>query len=191
MEKGFCADIPFLKATDQELALIAAGVKAGDIYVDGRGAQNWEMLVVAFTMRRDKIKQLSIWGTLRVIGDSRKLITSRIKELHDAGIVALDRETKLRSDRDGVAMLDAAQAKIQGSAKVKNDRVFAQKIAAKGGKGKLDAMRKRRMPEEIARPIWHCEKLTAAERIKLLNPPGFFEGKWTAATAYRLLRRDR
>jgi hypothetical protein len=187
MEKGFCADIPFLKASEQEAALVGAGVKAVEIYIDGRGAQNWDMLLVAFKMRRDKVKQLSIWGTLRVLGDSRKLITSRIKELHDAGIVVIDRESKLRSDKDGVAMLDAAQAKIQGSAKVRNDRKFAQKIAAKGGKGKLDSMRKKRMPEEIARPIWQCEKLTAKERIALLNPPGFFEGKWTEASAYRHL----
>lgn len=185
MERAFCADIPFLKAIDQQEALLADGVKLVDIYIDGRGAECFDALVQAFRGRGGKV---SIWGTLRVLGDSRKMITRRIKELHAARIVVHDRESKLRSDRDGVEMLDAAQAKIQGSAKVKNDPEFAKKIAAKGGQGKLDSMRAKRMPEQVAGPIWRCAKLTAKERLALMNSD-YYELKWTEAVAYRLLGR--
>lgn len=186
MEKGFCADIPFSRAAEQKDQLVAIGLKAGDIYIDGFGAEDFESLLGAFNMRRDKTKRLSVWGTIRVLGDSRKLITSRIKALHAAGVIVFDRQAKLRSDRDGVEMLDAAQAKIQGSAKVKNDRKYAQKLAAKGGKGKLESMRSQRMPEEIAGPIWRAPELTAERRLELMNPP-IFELQWTEGTAYRHL----
>jgi hypothetical protein len=186
MEKSFCADIPFLKAIEQEHRLISDGVKSANIYVDGRGGQNMEATIRAF---RGEPGVLSIWGTLRVLGASREAIVSRLKELGNNRIVVLDREAKLRSDKDGAVMLDAALKKIQGSAKVRNDRKFAKALGAKGGKGKLESMRSKRMPEEIARPIWQSPELTEKRRLELLNPPGYFAGKWTAASAYRHLAK--
>ena len=43
------------------------------------------------------------------------------------------------------------------------------------------------MPEEIAGPIWRSSELTEKRRLELMNPPGYFELKWTAITAYRRL----
>lgn len=177
MEKGYCADIPFFKAADQERSLIERGVKAGDIYIEGRGAESFDNLIRAM---RGKPGTVCIVGTLRVFAPSRSEMAARVKALRDVGVVVVDKESGLRSDKDGIAMLDAALKKTHGNAKVKSDRKFARRIGAKGGKAKFESMRDGRLAAEIAGPIWRQTKLTIAERLALM--PG-----WTEATARRHL----
>jgi hypothetical protein len=181
MSIGYAAKIPFSHEDQQEISLHAYGVN--NIYVEGRGGETLDEAIKWF---RGKPGELHVYGGLRVLGGSREKIVKIVKDLKRLKIVVIDEMNKERSDRHETEMFDRALRQILGSNKVKRSRKFARAIGAKGGKGKLESMKAKRMPEVIARPIWLCSKLTAQERLRLMNPP-CFELQWSEATAYRHL----
>lgn len=184
MERGYCASIPFLTAAHQAVQLGIVGIKSVDIYVEGRDAETLQACIDSF---RDQGGKLHIFGTLRIFGNSRAIMMSRVKELKGKGIVIVDHEQGRCSKTSGAEMLDDGLRKAHGNAKVRNSKKFATQIGRKGGKAKLDSMRASRMPEEIAGPLWAIEELPIWRRLELMNPEGYFERKWTEATARRLL----
>lgn len=189
MNRGYCADIPFLKAKEQEAALIAAGVKV--VYIEGREAETFQTCLNSLR----PTDAMAVFGTVAVFGSSRGAILSRIKEVHAHGNYVLDIETGQRSDKEGAEILDRGLKKIHGSRKMKENRKFARQIAKKGARGKLEHMRADRMPEVLAKPIWQHPKLTIADKLGLMNPNDekgepFFKRAWTEATARRRLRDE-
>lgn len=189
MNRGYCADIPFLKAKDQEAALIERGVKV--VYIEGRQAETFQACLESLRTG----DAMAVFGTVAVFGSSRGAMLSRIKEIHAKGHYVLDIETGQRSDKQGVEVLDRGLKRIHGSRKMKENRKFARQIAKKGARGKLEHMRADRMPEVLAKPIWQATELTIARRLELMNPDDekgepFFKRPWTEATARRHLRDE-
>lgn len=184
MEKGYCADIPFLTSEQQENALKLHGLKAVDIYVEGRGAETLAACLQSF---RGKGGKLHIFGTLRVFGKARATMLVHLKAFKEAGIVLVDHENGRCSTTSGAEMLDDALRKTHGNAKLRESRKFARKIGSEGGKAKLESYRTKRMPEEIAGPLWAIPELPIWRRLELMNVETLFEKKWTEASARRHL----
>ncbi len=148
-----------------EAILLASGIKAEAIYLEGRGSE---------TLGRVRMRASEVLATvhgLRALGDSRRDIVAEVARIHEAGAAVLDVETGLRSDRDGVAMLDRALARLRG------ERVMPEGKAASMQRRSVKARVGDRMPKREALGHWRNPRLTTGEAIELMTG-------WSARTAY-------
>jgi hypothetical protein len=160
-----------LKATEQHQAAIAAGKPERSIYVEGRGAETFDACVAAFRNGGT----LGLVGGLRVLGTSRKAIMARVDVLKSKGIVPYNLET---GERDGMKLLDAAIATINGVRGMGLDPRRPRRIGAKGGKAKGMAAAKRRdaiLQEAIVRRICTAPELNWKRRAEILGGSPFSE----------------
>jgi hypothetical protein len=106
---------------------------------------------------------------LRAFGSARKDMVAAVKQVHKWGavIVSLD---DLRSDRDGVAMLDAALVKFIPSAEHAKEMQRRSVLARTEG----------RMSMRDAQSIWRNPRLTTLEAIDLMRG-------WSERSAYAKL----
>src|SRR5580765_3526044 len=92
----------------EELILIESGLKPEQIYLEGRGHETLSRI----GMRSGEL--LATVGGLRVLGDSRREIVAAVQRIHKVGAAVIDVESRRRSDRHGVEMLDRALARLLG-----------------------------------------------------------------------------
>lgn len=176
-DRGYSRRWPTLPLADQEKALIRAGLKAGQIYVEGGSAECLAALVKA--TRKGQL--IGVFGGLRVFGETHRQITAAVTAIEEAGGIVVDVETGDRSDRHGVRMLSRALARVRGEATM-GDR--AAEIGALGGAARGKALREKRMPEDEARPIWRDRSIDTATALSRM--PG-----WTKPTAQRHLGKTK
>jgi hypothetical protein len=150
-----------------EQRLIAAGLKPRQIYLEGRGNESWGK----WQMRSGE--EMGVVDGLRALGNSRSEIVDRVAQVHEWGAVVVDAETRKRSDRDGVEMLDEALARIKGERSIGN-RAKAMQEAS------VAARTKGRMPQREALKIWRDPALTSGEAIQRM-------AGWERGTAYKVL----
>lgn len=179
--KGYAAKIPFSSWEAQELGLEAEPFENGKlaIYVEGRGAETLEQCLAAF---RKEPGELWVYGGYRVLGGSREKIMAIIRDLKRRKIIVVDKMNKERSDQHDSEMLDRALRQILGANKVRGSRMFARKIAARGGKAKGESMERKRQEiadEAVIRNVVNCPLLTWEWKVKI------FDGKISEATMRR------
>lgn len=166
MIRGYCADIPFLKASAQEAKLQAIGVTR--IYVLGKREEDFA--AACDSLRPGDV--LAVVGTVRAFGEARKDMRAAIEAVHRQGAEVWDVDNNLYSRRDGFAMADAALKKVQGSAKLKGSKRFAKAIGGKGGAKKGERAEQRRdgiADESVIIAITNHPKLTWADRVEILG----------------------
>lgn len=166
MDKVYCCKIPFISATEQHQAAIAAGKPERSIYVEGRGAETFEVCVAQFRAGGT----LGLCGGLRVLGASRTIIVERTLFLKSKGITPYDLDT---GERDEIKLLNAAIQKINGARALHDDPRHARRIGGKGGTAKGIKAQERRdaiLHEEIVQRLWGCQKLTAKDVAAILHP---------------------
>ena len=132
---------------------LAEGSPDTVFYRVGRGAEDFT--AAAKRARGGAVE--TAWG-LRPLGSSRGAIAMALKAAREevkAGFHVLDVVTGLRSDRDGVEMLDTALSRIHGESSMGNR---ARELGALGGKSRATKIRLTRIPRDDAERIW----LTAA-----------------------------
>lgn len=172
MQRGYVRDFPLWPAERQIELLVKAGLSKRHIYVEGSGA----MTLSAIRMRRGET--LGVAGGLRVLGTNRKDIVAAVGKLHAASAAILDVMTGERSDKDGVAMLDRALAKIHGEKTIKT-KANARAMGAIGGKAKGRAAKRLRMAQGEARSYWFDKSIrTNTEALAMMRG-------WTPITAWR------
>jgi len=91
---------------------------------------------------------------LRPLGNSRAAIVAALKKAREETAEpfhVLDVTTGLRSDRDGVEMLDAAMSRIHGESSMGNR---AKELGALGGASRASKLHLARMPRDDAERIW-------------------------------------
>ena len=175
-DRGYSRRWPTLPLAEQEKELIRAGLKAGQIYVEGRSAECLDALVKA--TREGQL--IGVYGGLRVFGETHRQITAAVTAIEARGGIVIDVETGDRSDRHGVRMLSRALACVRGE-KTMGDR--AAEIGALGGAARGVALRERRMPEDRARKIWRDRSIDTATALSRMVG-------WTKPTAQRHLGRS-
>lgn len=117
---------------------------------------------------------------LRPLGNSRAAIVAALKkareETHEPFHI-LDVVTGLRSDQDGVEMLDAALAKMHGERSMGNR---AHELGALGGVQRASKMRLARIPRDDAMRLWKDPVIPTDREAARLAGPG-----WSLATIRR------
>ena len=147
-----------------EKRLREAGVKV--IYRGDKGEP-----IGRFRMRSGEL--LGVVNGLRAFGDARREMVSAVTEIHLQGAVIIDAEIGLRSDKNGVEMLNLALAPRRPSDDYRKAQAAGVANRTKGRMGKREAL-----------IIWRNPKLSVRECIELMH-------KWSQATAYKQLgRRD-
>lgn len=158
-QAGFISAYRGNSAEQQEAALVAYGVKT--LY----RAKAGETPLNAKSRIRRPTDCLAIAGTLRVFGDTRKLI----REVTDVYVaeskIILDILTGQRSDRDGIAMFDGAWSDVNAEKRV-TDPEKHKAFASDGGKARAVIYAKKRLPKNRARPIWHDGTINMDEALK-------------------------
>lgn len=105
---------------------------------------------------------------LRPLGNSRAAIVAAHKKAREETAEPfhiLDVVSGMRSDRDGVEMLDAALAKIHGESAMGNR---AEVLGALGGKRRASNLKLSRMPGDDAKRIWQGDsELTDPQRAAM------------------------
>lgn len=157
--------IGYARNAREERVLLNLGLKAARIYVEGRGA---ETLAKVSLRKGDELH--TVLG-LRALGDSRYDLVTEVDRIHALGAVVVDAQTRQRSDRDGVAMLDAALRQIRG------ERVMPPGKAERMQAASVKIRTKGRMPAREALAIWRDPKWTTGEAIERMRG-------WSARTAY-------
>jgi hypothetical protein len=148
-----------------EQRLIKAGLKAKDIYVEGRGKEgfgNWRMR---------NGETLHVVEGLRALGNSRREIVDKFAMIRGWGATIEDAETGERASDDGVAMLDKALAKLKGERTIAGRAEDMQAASVR-------ARTKGRLEERKAQIIWQDARWTVGEAIARM--PG-----WSLTTAYK------
>lgn len=179
MEKGYCRNLPRYTASEQEAALLASGLKAKDIYIEGR---NSESLKEA-TRRLDGGHILKIAADARVFGwDGENFAQARLfaamKDCEKREIKVVD--ITHPEDDTYTALTERAKALAAKHARWAGSKKTAKKTGALGGIAKgISAMSKRLAPE-LAIDIWAQKKLTIKERLAIM--PG-----WSESAARRFL----
>lgn len=166
MIRGYCADIPFLKAAKQEAKLQTLGVTR--IYVLGKREEDFA--AACDSLRNGDV--LAVVGTVRVFGEARKDMAAAIQAVHNKNAEVWDVDNNLYSRRDGFAMADVALKKVQGSAKLKGSKRFAKAIGGKGGKSKGESAALQRegiADESVIRAITNAPELTWDRKVEILG----------------------
>lgn len=149
----------------EEAILAASGIKPRQIYLEGRGGEG---LATVHLRKGDEL--FTVHG-LRALGESRRDIVDEVERIKQLGAVIVDVETGQRSDVDGVAMLDAALARLRGEKVMppgKAERMQRLSVKARIGD---------RMGQREALAIWRDPRLSTGEAIAKM--PG-----WSERTAY-------
>lgn len=168
MRKGYATD----KAGED--ALKRHGLKARDIYLEGRGRESWGK------WKLRKGDTLCIVGGLSIFGRTRHEMRAAVDLVQSWGAEIEDIETGQRTDAKGAQLLDDGQttvhAKARGMRAAKAAAMQAASVASRNKKG-----RKERMPKREAMKVWREVGPTIEE--KLARMPG-----WSQARAYRELK---
>lgn len=176
MRTGFVRNHRGWTAETQRQILLASGVPALRIYIDGANSMSLEGALRA--MRNGEALELA--GGLRALAGGRKEIIAELEIVEASGKAVMDTQTGARSDRNGAKMLDAALGKLHGE-RTMPDKAVASKMGKKGGRARAERYRNGRMPDVQAAKIWtRKDGLTNGQKIALM--PG-----WSEGTAYRLL----
>lgn len=169
IHRGYARAYPRRSVPVQIEALVAAGCPRGAIYTDEKGG----MEAFAKSLRSGELGGMD--GGLRVIGDTRKIMTEGVAMVHAKAAAIVDIGTGQRSDRDGVQMLDAALARIHGERKIGNR---ASEMGKKGAKNRWKRQHNARMPTNQARVLWFDKGISTAEALEDMTG-------WTKASAFR------
>jgi len=144
------------------------GLKDREIYVEGRGAEDFAGLLRSLRPGDDI---LHIAADLRVFGDSRKEILGKTDQLEMRGLRVLDvRDENAKFS----ALLDRALGEVSKYARFRGRVGKAKQIGRKGGEGKAVAAKAKRdalMHEEIVRRLVAHPKLTWEDCADILGPP--------------------
>lgn len=157
----------------EEKLLVQGGIRARDIYLEGRGAECLEKI------RFRPGDMLITVNGLRSLGDSRRDIVAVSGLIHAQGAVIQRIGSDLRSDSDGIAMLDDALALLRSERSMSKPRQ-ALEMQAKS----VEVRTKGRMPHRQAEAIWRDPMLSVGEAIDRMRG-------WSFSTAYRVFgKRD-
>ena len=158
ISRGYAASL------SDEKRLRALGVKT--IYRGDKGETFGK-----FKMRKGE--RLGVVNGLLAFGSARREMVAAVKAVHAWGATIVDAETGLRSDKDGVEMMDLALAPRRPSDQYRAMQAAGVRERVKGRMGKREAL-----------IIWRNPKLSVKEAIELMH-------KWSQATAYKQLgKRD-
>lgn len=117
---------------------------------------------------------------LRPLGNSRAAIVAALKKARaetEAPFHILDVVSEMRSDRDGVEMLDAALAKIHGESAMGNR---AQELGELGAKARASKLHLSRMPRDDAERLWRDPTIPTDKEAARLAGRG-----WSLSTMRR------
>ena len=165
MPKKLIAQRGYCRNERERLILLDVGMPDHRIYLEGRGAESLDRIM----MRQGEL--LATVGGLRPLGNSRHEIVAQVVRIRKMGAAIIDVETKQRSDRHGAEMLDRALARIKGEITMPPGK--AETMQRKSVRSRIGD----RMPMRQALAIWRDPKLTTGEAIKRMTG-------WSARTAY-------
>ena len=171
MDKVYCSPIPFCTVGQQHQAALDAGKSLRSIYVEGRGAETFEICIAQFRNGG----RLGLVGGLRVLGGTRNAIMDRLRELKKRKIVPYDLDT---GNEDQAELLDAAINKINGAKALKENRGHARRIGRAGGAAKGIAAADRRdaiLKEEIVARLCAAPELGWKRKAEILGGKPFSE----------------
>lgn len=179
MKTGYCNPRPRFTLKAQVEILVAAGVLEGRIYVEGQGKETFDAACAA---ARDKIVHCP--DGFRVFGTSAKAIRAGLIAREKRGVVIVDAERGLRSDKNLWEMYDWAVGK--GLAE---ERKLDRRKSQKGGNVRASRLEADRLPDDKAEKIWFNRKRfdtdgDACKAMNDLHPPKESKG-WTPQTARR------
>lgn len=149
--------IGYARNVRDERILLDSGIKAQRVYLEGRGSE---------TLARVALRagdELHAVQGLRALGNARYEIVAEVTRIHALGAVVVDVETGQRSDRDGVAMLDAALRLIRGERTMPPGK--AQRMQA----ASVKARTKDHLSDREALAFWRDPKLTAGEAAERMR----------------------
>jgi hypothetical protein len=170
MKKAFASKLPKRAAEDQEAALLAAGIPARDIYVNGRGSESLSACIASF---RGRPGELIIAADLRVFGEARKAILDQLALLDRLKITVQDIHNNESSQP---IMLDRALTAISAHARFFGSKKTAKITGRRGGyaKGVLqEVKRAERAHKDVVRRLSQCPKLTWEDRAAILGGKPF------------------
>lgn len=168
MEKGWVRKL-WGHPVDTQIALLKEyGLKDLEIYVEGRGAEDFEALLRSLR-RGDDI--LHVAADLRVFGDSRKEILGKTEQLEKRGVRVLD----VRDENASFSVLtDRALSELGKYARFRGRTGKAKQIGRAGGEGKAVAAKAKRdaiMHEDTVRRLCAHPKLTWQDCADILGKP--------------------
>lgn len=157
MEKGWVRKL-WGHPTETQIQLLKTfGLKEREIYVEGRGAEDFEALLRSLHPGDDF---LHVAADLRVFGDSRKEILGKTEQLEKRTVRVLD----VRDENASFSVLmDRGLAELGKYARFRGRTGKAKQIGRAGGEGKAVAAKKKRddiMREDIVRRLCAHPKLT-------------------------------
>jgi hypothetical protein len=168
MAKNAIAQRGYARNERDELLLLSLGLNSERIYLEGRGAETLDRII----MRQGEL--LATVGGLRALGNSRRDIVAATRRVHDMGAAVLDIETMARSDQRGAEMLDRAIADLNGELSMRPGQ--AREMQRKSVRSRIGD----RMSQREAMKHWRDPRLSNGEAIRRM--PG-----WSVRTAYMKL----
>lgn len=181
-DKIYCANIPRFTAKEQEHIALNTGRPPRDIFIDGRGAENFAACVSAIR----GTGTLGLVGGLRILGSSRTAIMGNLRLLKERNILPYNLETGVS---DIVELLDEAILKINGQKTMMGDPKRPKKMGRRGGlqKGvRAQEYRTSIINPDIVRRLCACHKLTYDDCSQILGGPPF-----SASTLRRQFPRNK
>lgn len=168
MEKGWVRKL-WGHPIDAQIKLLKDyGLRDREIYVEGRGAEDFDALLKSL---RGGTDILFIAADLRVFGDGRKEILGKTALLEARGVRVCDvRDENAKFS----ALLDRALAEVAKYNRWKGSKASAKRTGRQGGLEKRKAYDERRgavaSPGVIQRVVDH-PKLTWQDAADILGPP--------------------
>lgn len=137
----------------EEKMLIAAGIPASRIYLEGRRAESVDKI-----RARPGDEVATVHG-LRALGNSRRAILANLGHIHAMGAVVMDIETEDKSGPGrGAEMLNRALSRIHGEEAIANRAHEMQRAQA-------IAKSRRRLAATKAERVWRDKTLSNKEAL--------------------------
>lgn len=159
--RGFC------KTKEQERELLAYGLPARSIFMDGRGAETLEICLESF---RDRPGTLILAADLRMFGVTRRKVAETMASLERAKIRVID--ISHAGDVTVSQLLARATTAIANN-HFEGDRQKARRRGRKGGIGRGTAAAEKRdqtVPKDVVDRIVDCPEIPWAIKAYVLGP---------------------
>lgn len=158
--RGFCRNKQFLESLQE------CGVSAKHIYLDGRGAEDFDKCVSSF---RGQPGRLMVAPDLRVFGNTKQKVSETMAMLEKAKIKVVD----IIHPQDGTISEQLHRANVMISGARFKDKRKARKFGRVGGTVKGESLKRARdteVPEYLVRAIVNDRRIPWKAKTDVLGP---------------------